>query len=261
MFDPKRAARWLNVLLPAFGLGAALFLFCGPDLSSMPLALLLSLLAAGLLAWGLFLQRTQKGNDKNTIQEGRRRAAELLARLPYEEALDRAFAALQKRYRLERIGQSKEMILADCSGETICVALAQGPDETGVRDVQRFQQQRGGLKGVLLCLGPIRGAAQSYADGCAPKLRLMPLLPLLAPLPEKKKTPDKKSFARELNRLLFSSLNRRQALRCLRTALFLLLLFILTDRLLYLLPGLMLLFWACLASVRRGEEEELFEKA
>ena len=33
MFDPKRAARWLNVLLPAFGLGAALFLFCGPDLS------------------------------------------------------------------------------------------------------------------------------------------------------------------------------------------------------------------------------------
>ena len=254
-----RLAAWANVLLPSAGAGLALLWVFAFRFSSLWRALLFALSMAGLLGYGLYLlQFRARPQGKQALREERRRAVQALARWETERALRAGFAALAQRHQLRCIGEGPGLLLAQDRGETGAVALLQALDQTGLRDVQAFDRRRGGFRGVLLCCGPIRPEARAYAAALQPALALLPLEEL--PLQSAGILPEAEAGRRAgvLRSALERALRRERAPLYIQAALLLLSLFILTDRLLYLWPGLLLLACMSLCAVKHAASPGLF---
>ncbi len=249
-------AAWANILLTAGGAGVTLFFFFAWRMRSLWQTLGLSMAVAGLLGYAAYLYMRSKPESRQSLLRERKRQAEALCRLEGKKALELGFKALCRRYPLEPVGEGEGLLLARYKDETVAVGLQRELDETNLRDVQAFDRRRGECRAVLLCAGSIRKEARAYAARLRPALTLVELssLPLQGVAPEEAKA---RPFS-GARALLARMLRRERALVYCQSAALLLGLFILTDRLMYLLPGLLLLFLMALSAASPMEEQELF---
>ena len=258
-----RTAVWLDRILGSAALFGLSALWFSARLNGLLPGLLLAALLTGLLLYGcaLLSRRVQGGRRAQEQRAGERRAAlYALTMLPYPDALNFAVQALTEAYPLTRLyAVGKLQYLTDSAGHRIAASLYTVPQPVDVAQVHAFHMERRDAHGVLLCVCGATDAAQAYAGGLQPPLRLLDLRTL--PLPDAllHSEPARQiKKQRGLAQALASALSPARSLRYLALGALLLLVYLLTNRLTALFPALVLVLLALLSKRRSSLQEELF---
>lgn len=256
-----RLPKVIDRLLPAMAVLAVCFVFFAARLGNLLQALLLAVLVAALFLYALALfARSRQGKGRKVKMQRQLENERVLQRIAYDEALQRAFRGLQRAYDVRRIGTQQGAVYALHGGKTVFVGLSQAADELNVRDVQHFDRQRGELWAVLIACAPIAKSAESYAASLRPPLVIKRAAELELGLEHKQgQVLGKQSRKEKLGAVLKGALHPARSLGYMQAALFLLALYIVSGRMIYLVPGLGCALLGSLAKNQPQAQSSLFQ--
>ena len=192
-------------------------------------------------------------HDRNSALQ--KQACYALTMLPYSAAMRYICKALSKKYSLLLCPEQPQMLITE-SGMRIHVYLYQSPQKAQVSAVHAFHRRRRNDPGVFLCT-EIESEAQTYANSLQPPMKVLRFCELHYPeeLANAYPLPDAPKQKRTAAFLLHG--DKTHAVRCIIFSFGLLLLYLLTKRLLFLFPALLLSYYAMLIK-RTKKQETLF---
>ncbi|MDR3085150.1 MAG: hypothetical protein LBU47_02435 [Christensenellaceae bacterium] len=255
-------ARGLDRVLPIALFGLLCFLFYAGRLRNLLTGAALSARTAALFGYGLWLfRKSRKGKGRRALQEGRLAGEYALLHMPREKALRLIQSALGSKYGLICEKTAKNgLILGEYEGQAVALFFLQAADGPHVRDLQAFDRRRRGLPGLLLCCAQADRAALQYAAAARPPLEILRAAELPVHLPAGELPGERPGGFAKLKALWRRALSPGRAGGYMQAAAFLLALFILSDRLLYLVPGLFCALMGSLAARQGKLKPRLFAR-
>ncbi|MDR2514279.1 MAG: hypothetical protein LBD02_03600 [Christensenellaceae bacterium] len=254
-------AQGLDRVLPVALFGLLCFVFYAGRLRNLLVGAALAALTAALFGYALLLlRRSRSGKGRRALQEGRLACEQALQRMPRGKAFTLLREALGLKYGLFCEETAKNgLFLGEYEGQRLALFFLQAADGPRVRDLQAFDRRRGELPGLLLCCAQPDRATLQYAAATEPPLEILRAaeLPIRLPAGE---APSKKQRGAKLRALWRRALFPGRAGGYMQAAAFLLALYIVSDQLLYLVPGLFCALMGSLAARQGKRKPRLFAR-
>lgn len=258
MRNKTRMGIWLDRLLIILLIFALSGLWLWDRTADFAISILLSVTFTILAVYTWYLLH-KKVHARNLCRDRasslQKQACYALTMLPYSAAMRYICKALSAKHSLLLCPEQPQMLITE-SGMRIRVYLHQSPQKAQVSAVHAFHRRRKNDPGVFLC-AEIEPEAQAYANSLQPPMRVLRFCELHYPeeLANAYPLPDAPKQKRTAAFLLHG--DKTHAVRCMLFSFGLLLLYLLTEGLLFLFPALLLSYYAVLIK-RTGKPETLF---